>query len=123
MVELPVSVNDVPVAFVKANCGNTLTDVVVEVKKSARTSPETSSFESDVVAVAPINTWLVVVEMRTPELLKNVQLTSLPVPPSSVPQRKFPDVSALRSQLAAFNVEPGPPPLPLTRNNAEPSAS
>lgn len=105
MVELPVSVNDVPVAFVKANCGNTLTDVVVEVKKSARTSPETSSFESDVVAVAPINTWLVVVEMRTPELLKNVQLTSLPVPPSSVPQRKFPDVSALRSQLAAFNVE------------------
>ena len=53
----------VPVAFVNASCGKVLTEEVVAVKKKARTSPNTSSLESEVVPVAPITTWFVVVEV------------------------------------------------------------
>ena len=52
---------EVPVALVNVSCGKVLAVVVVAVKKFARTSPRTSSFDSDEVAVPPINTWFVVV--------------------------------------------------------------
>ncbi len=42
---------------------------------------ETESFAFEEVERAPRSTWLVVVVMRTPELLKNDQLPSLPEPP------------------------------------------
>ena len=56
IVELPVTTSDVPVPFVNASCRKVLVEVVVAVKKFARTSPNTSSLESEVVAVAPIKT-------------------------------------------------------------------
>ena len=62
IVDEAVTTIEVPVPFVNASCGKVFVDVVVAVKKVARTSPAISSLASDVVAVAPINTWLVLVE-------------------------------------------------------------
>jgi hypothetical protein len=67
--------------------------------------PHTSSFERvevEVFKALPINTWLVDVPRRTPELLKKVQLLSepLPDPAWSVPQVNW-RVAALQSSLSA----------------------
>ena len=63
--------------------------------------PATSRIASEVVAPAPIKTWLLVVETRTPELLNHVQLISVePEAPASIPHVKTPLVSV-------FIVQPG----------------
>ena len=81
-------------------------------------SPTTSSFASVEVADAPIKTWLVVVETRIPELLKNVQLISLEPPaPASDPHENFPVVALYKtlSPVLAHAVNPSCANEPETR--------
>ena len=56
--------------------------------------PNTSRREAEVVPARPIKTWFEVVEVRIPELLKNVQLISdVPPEPASAPQVTMPFAS------------------------------
>src|SRR3989338_1458986 len=69
---------------------------------------------AELVAVAPMSTWLVVVPSRTPEPLKNAQLNSVPDAPASTPQEKPPLCHRILSTLLGQVESPAPKKLPDT---------
>ncbi len=78
-----VVVAEVPVAFKKVKFCKVV-EPVARIEPAAAVWKRTSRLASEVVAAAPIRTWLVVVAGLIPEVLKKDQFTSVPPEPPEI---------------------------------------